>query len=85
MSYQKPDGLLLSKPVKRKTRKSAFLKKLERQQKDAADTAHVDAEQDPIRKAIDKAAHDLLTDVANDNRQRRVTSLRVAYARRRDK
>jgi hypothetical protein len=33
MSYKKPDGLLLSKPVKRIEPKSAFLKKLEAFQK----------------------------------------------------
>jgi len=32
MSYEKPDGLLLDKPVKRKTAKSAFLRKLEKAQ-----------------------------------------------------
>lgn len=70
-------------PQKRITPKSAFLKRLEQQQKDLADAAHVEA--DPIKQAIDRAAHDLLTDVAADNQKRRVTSLRVAYARRRDK
>lgn len=70
-------------PQKRLTPKSAFLKKLEAQQKDAAEAEHIEA--DPIRKAIDKAAHDLLTDVAADNRKRRVVTLRTAYSRRRDK
>lgn len=64
-------------PQKRLTPKSSFLKSLERKQEAA--------KPDPIKQAIDKAAHDLLTDVAQDNQKRRVASLSVAYARRRDK
>lgn len=81
MSYLKPDGLLLSKPVKRKTKKSPFLRKLEQQQKDAADAAHVD---EMLAKSIDKAKAEG-KELQNDNRNRRVASLSVAYARRRDK
>jgi hypothetical protein len=70
MSYQKPDGLLLSQPVKRKTPKSAFLKKLERSQQNEVDAAHILLQNEQI---------------ARDNQKRKVTNLSIAFARRRDK
>lgn len=70
MSYKKPEGLLLAKPVKRITPKSQFLKKLEREQQNEIDAAHILLENERIAEA---------------NQKRKVTNLSIAYARRRDK
>ena len=70
MSYKKPEGLLLAKPVKRITPKSQFLKKLEREQQNEIDAAHILLENERIAEA---------------NQKRKVTNLSIAFARRRDK
>lgn len=68
--YKKPKGLLLSQPVKRITPKSAFLKKLEAQQRNEVEASHILLQNEQL---------------AQDNQKRKVTNLSIAYARRRDK
>lgn len=64
------EGTLFNKPVKRKGKKSSFLKKLERQQRNEVEAAHI---------LLDNQR------IAEDNQKRKVTNLSIAYARRRDK
>jgi hypothetical protein len=43
VTYAKPNGLLLSQPVKRLTAKSRYLRNLEKRQAEAREAAEVDA------------------------------------------
>lgn len=87
MSYQKPDGLLLSKPSKRRTKKSMFLRKLEAMQKDKglsriAEAAKTAADAMQLQAVISMPAK---TPLERENKQRRVVQLTTAYSRRREK
>lgn len=85
--FKKPNGPLLATPSKRLTPKSSFLRAIERMQKPnmramKAEAARIEALRAKMAEAASRAYN---AQVEPDNKQRRVTQLRLAYNRKRDK
>lgn len=86
--FKKPNGPLLDKPQKRLTPKSSFLRAIERKQKPSkgdlkqVSKADIEALRVKMAEAASRAAN---AATGTDNKQRRVTQLRLAYNRKRDK